>query len=287
MLAYRHGFHAGNHADVFKHVVLVALLRYLCGKEKPFWYVDTHAGAGRYSLLSPMAEKLGEYRDGIARLWARDDVPSAVADYLDLVRAENPDGQLRTYPGSPFLAAATTRAHDRLRLYERHRQDLARLRESLVDAGERVLVADEDGFLGLRALLPPPPRRALVLIDPSYEEKRDYQRVVVALRDAVTRFPGGVYMVWYPQLVRLEAHELPRRLQQVPVAKWLNVSLQVTTPSASGIGLFGSGAFIINPPWTLEATLQAAMPFLTQVLAQDDSARFSLTSKATTQNAAD
>ena len=279
MLSYRHAFHAGNHADVLKHVLLVRLIRYLTEKDKPFWYVDTHAGAGRYALDSLQAQKLAEHREGIGRLWPCRHLPPAVADYLELVRAANPEGHLHTYPGSPCLAAATMRPQDSLRLYELHGRDVVRLRESLAGGGKRAIVAHADGFVALKALLPPPPRRALVLIDPAYEEGRDYGRAVVALREAVSRFPGGVYMLWYPQLTKLEAHALPRRLQQLPGVKWLNVTLRIGTPPASGLGMYGSGVFIVNPPWTLEATLLEVMPFLVRVLARDGGAGFTLESR--------
>ena len=205
MLSYRHAFHAGNHADVLKHVVLVQLIRYLGQKDKPFWVIDTHAGAGVYDLDAARARKLDEHQGGIGRLWARPDLPVPVADYVELVRRCNPGGRLRKYPGSPFLALWTMREQDRLRLFELHGSDARLLRKNFRDAGKRVIVEGSDGFAGLRALLPPPPRRAVALIDPSYEEKQDYERVIHAVKDALSRFPGGIYAVWYPQLTRLEA----------------------------------------------------------------------------------
>jgi len=169
----------------------VQLTRYLGQKDSAFWYVDTHAGAGAYALDSGQAAKLAEYRDGIGRLWGRQDLPSALQDYLGLVRAANPDGRLKIYPGSPSLAMATTRTQDRLRLFELHSRDVVRLREHFAACGKRVIVEEGDGFAALKALLPPPPRRALVLIDPSYEERRDYDRVVHSLRESLSRFEPG------------------------------------------------------------------------------------------------
>jgi 23S rRNA (adenine2030-N6)-methyltransferase len=279
MLSYRHGFHAGNHADVLKHLVLVQLTRYLGQKDKAFWYIDTHAGAGRYALDSAQAAKLAEHREGIGRLWGRKVLPPAVADYLDLVRSMNPDGRLQTYPGSPCLALATMRADDRLRLFELHSRDVLRLRENCADSGKRVLVEHSDGFAALKALLPPPSRRALVLIDPAYEEKRDYERVIVSLKDSLLRFPGGTYLLWYPQLTRLEAHDLPPRLKRLPAKNWLHVALRVRTPAADGFGMHGSGLFVINPPWTLQTTLQEVMPWLVDVLGLDQGAGFTLESQ--------
>ncbi len=279
MLSYRHAFHAGNHADVLKHLVLVQLTRYLGRKDSAFWYVDTHAGAGAYALDSGHAAKLAEYRDGIGRLWGRPDLPSALQDYLGLVRAANPDGRLKIYPGSPSLAMATMRTQDRLRFFELHSRDVVRLRDNFAACGKRVLVEEGDGFAALKALLPPPPRRALVLIDPPYEERRDYDRVVHSLRECLSRFPGGTYLLWYPQLTRLEAHHLPPRLKHLPANRWLQVTLRVRTPASDGFGMHGSGLFVINPPWTLEATLQAVMPCLVERLGQDAGAGYTLESQ--------
>ncbi|MDR0380290.1 MAG: 23S rRNA (adenine(2030)-N(6))-methyltransferase RlmJ [Candidatus Accumulibacter sp.] len=276
MLSYRHAFHAGNHADVLKHVVLVQLFRHLGLKEKPFWFIDTHAGAGAYDLDAPHARKLAEHRGGIGCLWTRPDLPAPVADYVELVRRFNPDGRLRRYPGSPFLAWWTLRAQDRLRLFELHGSDARLLRKNFRDAGKRVIVADTDGFAGLRALLPPPPRRAVTLIDPSYERKQDYEQVVQTLRDALARFPDGVYAVWYPQLTRLDARELPRRLKRLSAGGWLHAALRVRAPSADGFGMHGSGLVVLNPPWTLHDTLADALPFLAEALREDDGADFIL-----------
>ena len=276
MLSYRHAFHAGNHADVLKHSVLIALLRYLGQKDKAFWVIDTHAGAGAYALDSAQAGKLGEYRQGIGRLWERAELPPLLADYVDQVRKLNPDGRLLHYPGSPFFSWWNLREQDRLRLFELHSRDARLLGDNFQTAGRQVIVSPTDGFAGLKALLPPPPRRALVLIDPSYEEKQDYERVIQALRDALTRFAGGTYMLWYPQLTRLEAHELPQRLKRLPVAAWLHVALRVCTPAKDGFGMHGSGLFILNPPWTLHDALADTLPFLCKVLGEDSGAGFTL-----------
>ena len=276
MLSYRHAFHAGNHADVLKHSVLIALLRYLGQKDKAFWVIDTHAGAGAYALDSAQAGKLGEYRQGIGRLWERAELPPLLADYVDQVRKLNPDGRLQQYPGSPFFSWWNLREQDRLRLFELHSRDARLLGDNFQTAGRQVIVSPTDGFAGLKALLPPPPRRALVLIDPSYEEKQDYERVIQALRDALIRFAGGTYMLWYPQLTRLEAHELPQRLKRLPVAAWLHVALRVCTPAKDGFGMHGSGLFILNPPWTLHDALADTLPFLCKVLGEDDGAGYTL-----------
>jgi 23S rRNA (adenine2030-N6)-methyltransferase len=278
MRSYRHAFHAGNHADVLKHLILVQLLRHLAQKEKPFWFIDTHAGAGAYDLDAPYARKLAEYKGGIGRLWTRPDLPAPLADYVGLVRHFNPDGRLRKYPGSPFLASLTMREQDRLRLFELHGSDLALLRKNFRDAGKRALVAGTDGFAGLRALLPPPPRRAVALIDPSYEEKQDYDRALRAMKDALTRFPNGIYAVWYPQLTRLDAHELPQRVKRLPAAGWLHAALRVRAPAGDGFGMHGSGLVVLNPPWTLRGALAGVLPFLAEALAEEAGAGFTLES---------
>ena len=279
MLSYRHAFHAGNHADVLKHLVLIELTRYLGQKDKPFWVVDTHAGAGAYALDSAHASKLAEYREGVGRLWERKDHLPAVADYMALVRRLNPSGGLKVYPGSPFFALWTLREQDRLRLFELHSKDARLLAENFANAGKQVVVSPTDGFAGLKALLPPPPRRGLVLIDPSYEEKQDYERVVKALKEGLSRFSGGTYALWYPQLTRLEAHELPQRLKRLP-AKWLHVALRVREPAKDGFGMHGSGMFVINPPWTLHDTLTGVMPYLVSTLGSDSGAGYVLEQSA-------
>jgi len=280
MLSYRHAFHAGNHADVLKHLVLVQIVRYLGEKPAPFWIIDTHAGAGRYALDSEHAKKLGEWRDGIGRLWQRPDLPATAVDYVEQVKMLNPDGTLRHYPGSPWLARQLLRDSDRLRLFERHTTDSRLLHECFKGAGRAVTITDGDGFAGLKALLPPPPRRALVLIDPSYETTGDYVAVVKALQDTLKRFATGTYALWYPLLAKRESHQLPGRLKNLGAPNWLHATLEVKAPAKDGIGLHGSGMFIINPPWTLEKTLHDTLPDLTAILAQGDGARYTLESQS-------
>ena len=287
MFSYRHAFHAGNHADVLKHVVLVQLLRHFVRKDTPFWVIDTHAGAGLYALDDGWAAKSGEYAEGIGRLWDRPDdgtQPAPVADYLAIVRALNPDGRLRNYPGSPFIALQALRGQDRLRLFETHPREIDVLTRNVAKAGRgaarRTLVGADDGFAGLRALLPPPPRRALVLIDPSYEDKHDYDRVGAALRQALKRFAPGCYAILYPQVQRREARALPRELARLAGAQWLHATLTVCAPAPGGLGLHGSGVFVVNPPWTLQASLQESLPWLARALAQDDQAGSSLETRA-------
>jgi 23S rRNA (adenine2030-N6)-methyltransferase len=281
MLSYRHGFHAGNHADVLKHVALVSMLRILTRKDKPILVVDTHAGAGSYSLEQGFAAKNAEFRNGIAMLWGRNDLPEPVADYLDQVRAMNPDGVLRNYPGSPRIALGVLRPQDRLRLFELHSTEGSILAEQFAQGGRRVTVTAGDGFAGLKAVLPPPSRRGLVLIDPSYELASDYRAVVAALRDGLQRFATGTYVVWYPLLQRRESSELPDKLRRAAGADWVDIALQVKAPTPEGRGLHGSGMFIVNPPWTFSGQMHGIMPWLTQALAQDATASFRLDARET------
>jgi 23S rRNA (adenine2030-N6)-methyltransferase len=276
MLSYRHSYHAGNHADVLKHLVLVQLLRYMTQKDKAFTIVDTHAGAGAYALDSEHATKLGEFRGGIGRLWERQDLPPAVAAYVAEVRALNGPGALLRYPGSPWLAQHGLREQDRLRLFELHSSDQRILASLFEDDAKRAIIYADDGFASLKALLPPPSRRGLVLIDPSYELREDYGRVVQAVRESLERFATGCYAVWYPQLLKPEARQLPERLQRLGAKNWLHVTLSVRKAASDGFGMHGSGMFIINPPWTLAATLAAEMPWLRDALAEDAGASFTL-----------
>jgi 23S rRNA (adenine2030-N6)-methyltransferase len=202
-----------------------------------------------------------------------------LADYVLQVRSLNPDGVLRRYPGSPQLAMQLLRKQDRLRMFELHSTESRLLQQYFRDAGPRAIAQAGDGFAGLQAVLPPPSRRALVLIDPSYEDKGDYRRVLAALRDAHKRFAAGVYAVWYPQVQRRESRQFPDLLKRLQDHDWLHVTLTVKQPVAGGFGLHGSGMFILNPPWLLPKALDLAMPYLARVLAQDAAAGFSLESE--------
>lgn len=276
MLSYRHAFHAGNHADVLKHFIEIQLLRHLLRKDKAFWYIDTHAGAGCYALNSPYASMHKEYTGGIERLWTRDDLPPPLIDYVSLVRRFNPDGHLKIYPGSPLLANQLLREQDRMRLFEMHPADSLLLRQSLGVSGKRVLIQATNGYQALKALLPPPPKRALVFIDPPYEDKRDYRRVVSALVEGLERFASGVYALWYPNLYRPESRQFPSRLKRLGPYGWLHVELNVRGPTPNEAGMRGSGMFVFNPPWGLRETLEQVMPCLTGLLGQDRRADFVL-----------
>jgi 23S rRNA (adenine2030-N6)-methyltransferase len=275
MLAYRHAFHAGNHADVLKHTTLALVLRYMNQKDKPYRLIDTHAGAGGYSLEGRFAQKKGEFEQGIGRLWGRDDLPAAVADYVALVRQFNPEGGLKQYPGSPAIAQMLLRTQDQLRLFELHPTD-HRILASYLGEVKGAEVYDKDGFDGLKGQVPPSTKRGVVLMDPSYEGHSDYSRVIASLRDALTRFVDGVYVVWYPQVSKLEAAQLPKRLEALAPKGWLHARLTVQQPDQQGFGLAGSGMFIINPPFTLHDELLVVLPYLTEVLGQYDGANYLL-----------
>jgi len=286
MFSYRHAYHAGNHADVLKHFIQVQLHQYMNQKDAAYTYIDTHAGVGVYALDSAQATRSGEYEDGIARLWDRDDLPPALAEYVDVVRALNPSGKLRYYPGSPYVAEQVARPEDRLRLFELHPADIKHLVDNFrkLEAhkaeqgerarGRRILIDYKDGFQGMKALLPPPSRRALVLIDPPYEVKLDYKHVRDALEEAIERFPSGTYAIWYPVLQRMESRQFADRLKRLPAKEWLHVTLTVATPGPDGTGMHSSGMFILNPPYTLEAILRDTLPYLVNVLGKDGGATF-------------
>jgi 23S rRNA (adenine2030-N6)-methyltransferase len=288
MFSYRHGFHAGNHADVLKHFVQVQLHQYMNQKDTAYTYIDTHSGAGVYALDSDYATRSAECQTGIVPLWECRDLPQPLADYVDVVRAMNPSGKLRYYPGSPYIAEQLAREQDRLRLFELHPADSKNLAENFrkLEAhqaeqgqrarGRRVMIDRADGFHSLKALLPPPSRRALVLIDPPYEVKDDYQRVKQTLEEALGRFPSGMFAVWYPVLQRMESRQFADKLKRLPAKEWLNVTLTISTPTPDGVGLHTSGMFLLNPPYTLEPVLRQVMPYLVRVLGKDTGATFSI-----------
>lgn len=290
MFSYRHAFHAGNHADVLKHTVLIAVLRHLTQKDTALTCIDTHAGAGLYRLDSEFAETSGEAAEGFRRLLEKqgqEALAPVLQDYLDLVASFNPKGSTRVYPGSPFIIQRLLREQDRLKLYELHPTDAKTLDANIaqLDAGRQVAVLREDGFGCVTKFLPPPSRRALLLCDPSYEIKNDYARVATLVSDALKRFATGTYAVWYPIIPRPEAHGLPRRLKTLATQTgkpWLHATLTIKSSKmapgedAKRPGLPASGMFVINPPHTLKGLLQPALPQLVKLLGQDRNAAFTL-----------
>jgi len=261
---YRHIFHAGNFADVFKHAVLTLLLKALAAKDKPFCYLETHAGGGRYDLDSEAARKTGEARDGIGRLWEQREQFPELADYFSAVAALNPGGPLRFYPGSPAVVCPMLRAADRLLLYELLPEECARLRDAYArDA--RVQVFCQDGYAGLKAQLPPHERRGLVLIDPSYEAEDEFTRASEALKLAHARWATGIYALWYPVKARAPVARLHRVLAASGIRKILCAELMLY-PEDTAFRLNGSGMVIVNPPWQLDRTLQSLLPQVLAVL---------------------
>jgi 23S rRNA (adenine2030-N6)-methyltransferase len=273
MLSYRHAFHAGNHADVLKHFVEVSVLDYLLGKDKPLRYIDTHAGPGMYDLTSGYAAQNEEFRSGIARLWNAQSLPAPLSRYVDCIRTLNADGKLAAYPGSPAIARSLLRADDRLALFELHPSDFALL-DSWASNDKRIRLQQTSGFEGLIAQLPPRERRALVLIDPPYEVKQDYESVVDMLRSALKRFANGVYVIWYPLLARGDVARMKLALRNLPELRWINAELRIT--AASDSGMFGSGVFVVNPPWPLQDQLQQCLPVMVSALGDDSDAGFAL-----------
>ena len=276
MLSYRHAFHAGNHADVLKHYVLFEILSYYGQKGKPYWYIDTHAGAGQYDLKGSQAAQNAEYLEGVGRLWEQSQLPPTLVAFLAALRKFNSGPDLRIYPGSPLLAGSLIRDEDRMLLFEMHPADLRALQAGVKAAGRQVKVRGEDGFAGLVGILPPPTRRAVILIDPPYEVKADYRRVEEVLSAALKRFPQGTYVLWYPLLRRNEVQVMRERFRRLGAPAWLQVELQVRQPTGSG--MYGSGVYVINPPWTLPQQLESILPTLRDCLAVDAGARFSLES---------
>jgi 23S rRNA (adenine2030-N6)-methyltransferase len=260
---YRHIFHAGNFADVFKHVVLSLLLKSLQRKDTPFCYLDTHAGAGRYDLNSEAAQKTGEYREGIWRLWDMNPLPE-LAEYLAAVRAVNADGTLRSYPGSPMIARFFLRPQDRMVLLELQADECTLLQARF--AGDRQVVVQRlNGYVGLKAYLPPKERRGLVLIDPPYESDNEYEQVVAGLRVAHERWASGIYIVWYPIKNRPPVARLHRAVIATGIRKILLLEL-CPYPDDTVLRLNGCGMIVVNPPWMLEEALQALLPKLLELL---------------------
>jgi 23S rRNA (adenine2030-N6)-methyltransferase len=298
MFSYRHAFHAGNHADVLKHAVLIQVLQHLTAKPVPITVVDTHAGAGLYRLDSDAAQTSGEMSEGIGRL--RQQVAAQkiqpcemLTQYLKVLdHFQSAAGEF-AYPGSPFISKHLLRSDDKLKLFELHPTD-SRLLEKHVEqlkAQRQVSVLRENGFEQSKKFLPPPSRRGLVLMDPSYELKTDYAQVVETLKDHLKRFATGTYMVWFPIIARPESQDLPRRLKaltQQAGKDWLLVTLRVKSGKVSGEGatvpghaparpgLVASGVFLVNPPYTLKPALAEALPQLVIGLGQDKHSGFTL-----------
>lgn len=264
MLSYRHGFHAGNFADVLKHSLVTLTINALKHKDKPFVYIDTHAGAGKYSLTAEFAQKTGEYQQGIGRIWQSATPPDEIKDYLAAIRAENTGQQLARYPGSPQLVSRLIRSQDRLQLSELHSTDYQALHQ-LFAGNKQVNAAKEDGLQMLEKKLPPIQKRGLILIDPSYEVKTEYNKIVKVLANAHKRFATGIYALWYPVIDRDTTERMLQRLAETGIPKQLRIEHCVAADSSIR-GMTGSGMLFINPPWQLESQAQLLLPWLNQQL---------------------
>jgi 23S rRNA (adenine2030-N6)-methyltransferase len=279
---YRHAFHAGGFADVIKHIVLARILVYLQDKQASFRVIDTHAGAGVYDLTSDEARRGGEWLTGIARVmqarFSETTLP-LLKPYLDIVRAFNPLAELKTYPGSPLIARALLRPQDRLTACEVE----PNARKRLIDALRRdtqARVVDLDGWLALPAFVPPKERRGLVLIDPPFEAKDEFERLAAGFAQAFAKWPTGSYLLWYPVKSRRATDSLARHVAEVvgtatPPGECLRLEFSVA-PQATGAALASAGLLVVNPPWTLIGELKAIVPELEKPLGQGGAARFRL-----------
>jgi len=285
MFSYRHAFHAGSHADILKHLILIHLVEYLQEKPGALTIVDTHAGAGIYSLIDGFAAVSKEADEGIYRLakFAQgNSLSPGITNYLKCIRAENSEDQITIYPGSPFILARLLRPQDRLKLFELHPKEIDILRHNMSELkqAKQIDIYAEDSFARLKGLVPPPSRRGLVLIDPSYEDKQDYRYLETAMEEALHRFATGCYAIWYPALSRRESAALPDRMKKIATAhkrSWLHAELRVENAPKER-RLQASGMFIINPPWTLEKQLAESLPIFVKALGQDSGAGFVLKS---------
>ena len=272
MLSYRHAFHAGNFADVLKHVVLVEIVTYLAQKEKPFCVVDTHAGGGKYALDSDFALKTREFDTGISRLLKRDDLPPSVHNYVELQKRFNSTEKSRTYAGSPLLIKQLLRPKDRLCLFELHSNEFEILKTNM-KTDKRVVLEKADGLKNSLALLPLIERRGLVLIDPSYEVKSDYTDVVKTLVQMYKRFATGIYALWYPVIERGRNEVLENALKKSGISNIQLFELGIL-PDNSGRGMNANGMIIINPPWNLAEKMKVTLPYLVQILGEKNLGSF-------------
>lgn len=264
MLSYRHSFHAGNFADVLKHLVEVAILEYLKKKPKPFCYHDSHAAVGLYRLDSETAQKTGEYEGGIGKLLGHQPQSPVLQRYLQLIAQLNPDGVLTYYPGSPVIARELLRSDDSIQATELHPADFPLLQQQF--AGRRhTRIEKMDAYAGFKAMLPPLHKRGLVLIDPPYELKTEYQDLLKGVQSAYQRFPQATYAIWYPVIERASIEAVLDALVATGIRNQLRIELCVA-PDSDGFGMTGSGMLVINPPYTLAEEMQQLLAEITPLL---------------------
>ncbi|MGE0748642.1 MAG: 23S rRNA (adenine(2030)-N(6))-methyltransferase RlmJ [Rhodospirillales bacterium] len=264
---YRHAFHAGGFSDVLKHAVLALVIEHLKRKETPFCVVDTHAGVGAYDLAGTAAEKTGEWLGGIAKVIADAESPPSLAPYLGTVRALNPSGDLRFYPGSPLVARHLLRPGDRLMACELHPEDAALLADTF-RGDAQAKVSALDGWLALKSFLPPKERRGLVLIDPPFEAPDEFDRIVRGLRDGLRRWATGIYLVWYPVKNRAAVADFHAGVAAAGIPRVLAAELSVA-PLVDAGPIAGAGMLVVNPPWQLDDALRALLPWLARTLGRD------------------
>lgn len=275
MLSYRHAFHAGNFADVLKHSVLTLVLDYMCRKEKGFYYIDSHSGAGMYQLTDEYAQKTGEYKDGIAKLINEQNLPEALQPYVDLIKELNPtngkdeENELDLYPGSPGIAKRFMRRQDSTHLFELHPTDIQHLNDFCY-RWKKVFVKQSDGYQGILGLVPPPSRRGVVLIDPPYELKEDYHKAVTTIIKAYKKFATGTYILWYPVVKREQVNSMEMAFINSDVKNLLQLEFCLS-PDTDEYGMTGTGLFIVNPPWQLSKQMEEVLPYLKEKLGNNDS----------------
>lgn len=272
MLSYRHSYHAGNFADVLKHITQVLIIEALQQKQKPFVYYDTHAGAGRYDLKSKSGQKIAEYKLGIRKLMQQQDMPPLLRRYSDIVKSINTDGKLKFYPGSPLVANLLMDRKSRLELSELHPSDFNLLQQEFENS-RNCKVTKIDGFKNLLAKLPPIQRRGLILIDPPYELKTEYNDVVKGVKQAYKQFATGVYAIWYPVVSRHNIESFCKRFKNSGIKNILRIEMCMGEDKEEH-GMTGTGLIVVNPPWKLKSQMQETLPWLTKVLKQDEYARF-------------
>ncbi|MBA2656429.1 MAG: 23S rRNA (adenine(2030)-N(6))-methyltransferase RlmJ [Tatlockia sp.] len=262
MLSYQHGYHAGGFADVVKHLTLSRLLKYMTEKEKPLFYLETHSGRGGYDLFDQQASKTKEYGEGIELLWKqKDKLPTLFSPYIEIIGDLNTSKKLRYYPGSPCLAINLLREQDRIYCCELHPREFEHL-ESLHHAGKRVFCSHSDGVASLGSLLPPPERRGLIFIDPSFEIKTEYKLIPKAIKAAYQRFSTGVFCLWYPLVDNYYHEQLLRNMQAIGAKSNLRIEFNLNSGQE---GMTGCGLWIINPPYVLCEELKLGLKHLTTV----------------------
>jgi len=270
VLSYRHAFHAGNFADVLKHSVLTLILEYMTRKDKGFYYIDSHSGAGMYQLSDEYAQKTGEYKNGIAKLIENDDLPKALQPYIDLVKNLNQEtGELSLYPGSPGIARQFTRRQDSAHLFELHPTDIEHLK-AYSQRWNKSHVKQSDGYQGVLGLVPPPNRRGVVLIDPPYELKEDYLKAVRTVVNAYKKFATGTYILWYPVVKRELVEQMQNAFTKSEVRNLTQVEY-CQDADTEEYGMTGTGLFIVNPPWQLTSQLDEVLPYLKTKLGHTES----------------